>query len=194
MAYRPKRDQSFGPPAAAWVLPSVYFVLAVTFAAIVFSTAFQTSGGWLYRYIVEGDDQRILGSRTIACLLLLGGIAALLRTRMRGVTIHPDGLGMRDVVGLGWPKVRNCGWAEIDEIVVDRKVIGLRMWNGDVHWLPKVLDHAGLCGALERVGVARSIPMRGDGLRTVEEVRAELEELGSGDGGDGGDGGDSGEG
>ena len=177
MAYRPKKREAFGPPAAAWILPLVYLVAALVLTGIVLVMTLQTSGGWLYRYVVEGDDHRVLGARGLALISLLGALAVMLRTSMRGVTIHPDGVGYRDVVGPGWPQVRNCAWAEIDEIMVDRHAVALRLWNGDTLWLPKVYDHPGLRGALERVAVARSIPIRGEGIRTVEEVRAELENV-----------------
>lgn len=179
MTYRPQRRESFGPPVRTWVLPGLYMVAALAFAGVVAFAHLQTSGGWLFRYIVEGDEHRILGARVLSLFVVLGGVAALLRTNMRGVVIHPDGVETRDVIGLAWPKVKNCSWAEIDEIVLEARAVGLRLWDGSNLWLPPVLDHQGLRRALERVAVARGIPLRGD-TRPVEEVEAELDELGAG--------------
>ncbi len=177
MTYRPQGRESFGPPLRTWILPLVYLALALAFAGVVVAANLQTSGNWLFRYVVEGDQHRILGARTLALLVVLGGIAAMLRTAMRGVVIHPDGVEFRDVVGFAWPKVRNLSWAEIDEVVFQTSGVGIRTWEGSQLWLPSVLDHRGLQRALERVAVARGIPMRGDGLRPVDEVEAELDEM-----------------
>ena len=178
MSYRPKRIEAYGPPASAWIWPSVYALLALAFAVVVYAAKYQPYESWLYMYVVDGDSQRIIGARTISFFLVLGGLAALLRTGMRGVTIHPDGVMFRDVLTLGWPKVRDFAWAEIDEIRVERLSIALRMWNGTTQWLPRVMDHEGLRCAMERVAVARAIRMCGDGLRPKGEVASELEDLG----------------
>jgi hypothetical protein len=163
-----------------WVLPAIYTGVAVAFAGVVAFAHLHTSGGWLFRYIVEGDQHRILSARVLSLFVVLGGVAALLRTNMRGVVIHPDGVETRDVVGLAWPKVKNCSWAELDEVIFDGQAVGFRLWDGSSLWLPPVRDHQALRRALERVAVARGIPMRGDDMRPVEEVEAELDELGAG--------------
>ena len=178
MTYRPQGRESFGPPVRTWILPLVYLALALAFAGVVVAANLQTSGNWLFRYVVEGDQHRILGARALALLVVLGGVAAMLRTGMRGVVIHPDGVEFRDVIGFAWPKVQNLSWAEIDEVVFDTAAVGLRTWDGGQLWLPSVLDHRGLRRALERVAVARGIPMKGEGIRPVDEVEAELDEMG----------------
>ena len=131
MTYRPQRRQAFGPPLRVWILPLVYLVAALVFVGIVVSAYMQTSGGWLFRYIVEGDPHRIVSAKVLAGFVLLGGVAAIGRTAMRGVVVHPDGIELRDVVSVAWPKVRNCTWAEIDEVVFEGRAVGLRLWDGD---------------------------------------------------------------
>lgn len=180
MTYRPQGRQAFGPPYQTWFLPGLYLVIALTFAGVVLFAHTQVSGGWLFRYIVEGDQHRIIGAKAIALLVVLGGVAAVVRTGMRGVVVHPDGIEVRDMANLFWPKVRNCTWAEIDELLFESAAVGLQLWDGDRLWLPAVLDERGLRRALERVAVARGIPMRGEGFRDVEEVEAELDEMGAG--------------
>ena len=178
MTYRPQGRQSFGPPLRSWLLPMVYFASALVFAGLVAAAHMETSGGWLFRYIVEGDQHRIIGAKVLAFLVVFGGIAALARTGMRGVVVHPDGIELRDVVNLAWPKVRNCTWAEIDEVVFESGAVGLRLWDGDRLWLPPVLDQGALKRALERVSLARGIPLHGEGTRAPEEVEAEIDEMG----------------
>ncbi|HQK17617.1 MAG TPA: PH domain-containing protein, partial [Polyangiaceae bacterium] len=180
MTYRPQGRESFGPPLRTWILPTLYLVLAIAFVGLVMAASLHTSDSWLFRYIVEGDSHRILGARTLAVLVLLGGIAAMLRTSMRGVVIHPDGVEYRDVFGLSWPKIKNLSWAEIDEIVFESSNVALRSWEGERIWLPAVLDRQGLQRALERVAVARGIPMQGKSLRPIDEIEAELDEMAGG--------------
>ena len=109
MSYRPKARRSFGPPMVSWIFPTVYLVFAMAFVGIVISTDLNVSSGWIYRYFVEGDDRRIIGVHTIAVFVMIGGIASMLRTKMRGVVIYGDGIGFRDVGNWGWPTVRNYG-------------------------------------------------------------------------------------
>jgi hypothetical protein len=177
MSYRPQGRQSFGPPVRTWVLPASYLVVAILFAGVVAAAYTQTSGGWLFRYIVEGDQHRVVGAKFLALFVVLGGVAAVARTGMRGVVVHADGIEARDVVNFAWPKVKNCTWAEIDEFVFEGKSVGLRLWDGDRLWLPQVLDQEGLRRAVERVAVARGIPLRGE-TRPKEEVEAEIDEMG----------------
>ncbi|MCL2824648.1 MAG: hypothetical protein FWD57_11705 [Polyangiaceae bacterium] len=180
MSYRPKARRSFGPPMVSWIFPTVYLVFAMAFVGIVISTDLNVSSGWIYRYFVEGDDRRIIGVHTIAVFVMIGGIASMLRTKMRGVVIYGDGIGFRDVGNWGWPTVRNYGWAEIDSVRFESAAIALRLWDGTTQWLPVVADFDGMRRAIELVSVARGIPVDGVGLRPVEAVRADLEEGGIG--------------
>jgi hypothetical protein len=177
MTYRPLRRRRFGPPLRSWIAPATYFVLAAVLLLVVGVAHMQTSSSWLFRYIVEGDQHRILGARALALLVFLGGVAALARTAMRGVVVHPDGIEARDIVLFSWPRVRNCSWAEIDEFVFEPTVVGIGLWSGDRLWLPPVFDDVELRRALERAAAARGIPMRGKAARLPEQIDAEpLEE------------------
>jgi hypothetical protein len=162
MSYAPKRRMAFGPPLRAWLLPAIYAVLAVCFVAVVLYAWSVPSGSWLFRYVVEGDAHRWLGARTLAALVLLGAIAVLARTSMRGVVIHADGIEARYVVSLGWPKVESYSWMQIDRIAFDAGQVSLQLWDGSRQLLPPVRNVAGLAQALEHIGAARAIPMRGE--------------------------------
>ncbi|MBI5531209.1 MAG: hypothetical protein HY898_00735 [Deltaproteobacteria bacterium] len=169
MTYKPQRRQAFGPPTTTWILPAIYFVLSLAFLATVMLGQMMPSNSWLFRYIVEGDEHRILGARALSLIMFGGGVAALIRTGMRGVIIHPDGIEARYVIGFGWPKVKNCTWMEIDKLVLDRGHVMLYLWDGSLFGLPDVFDKAGLAHVLERVAAARAIPLRGGSGRNFDE-------------------------
>lgn len=176
MTYKPQQRQSFGAAYTAWVLPVLYLFGAIAFVAIVVIAHTRVSDNWLLRFVVEGDSQRPLGAFVLSLITLGGAIAALIRTAMIGVIIHPDGVEVRDVVGFGWPKVKNCSWPEIDEIELTDQLVGLRLWDGKGILMPSVRNPTALRHAFERVGVARGIPLRGDNVRDVEVVQEEIED------------------
>lgn len=161
MTYAPKRRRAFGPPLRTWIFPAIYAVCSLAFLTIVMLGHMAPSNTWLFRYIVEGDKHRILGAQALATIVAAGGVAALIRTGMRGVIIHPDGIEARYVFGLGWPKVRNCTWMEIDRLVFDAGRVRLHLWDGTIYSLPQVRNAEGLEQAIERVATARAIPLRG---------------------------------
>jgi hypothetical protein len=81
---------------------------------------------------------------------------------MRGVIVHPEGLETRDMLGMGWPRVRRYAWPQIDKIVLDAgQSIAVDLWDGRREWLPKVGARDELAAELERVAMARAIPISG---------------------------------
>jgi hypothetical protein len=169
MTYKPQRRQAFGPPSKTWILPCAYCALSAAFLAVVMLGQMMPSSSWLFRYIVEGDEHRIVGARALACIMFAGGVASLIRTGMRGVIVHPEGIEARYVINLGWPKVRNCSWMEIDKLVFDRGHVMLYLWDGSLLGLPPVQDKIGLTHVLEKVAAARAIPTRGGSGRKFDE-------------------------
>lgn len=169
MSYRPEGRQAFGPPATTWILPALYFVISLAFLAVVLFAQMTAGDSWLHRYIVEGDEYRIVGARALAGIMALGGIAALLRTAMRGVVVHPDGLEARYVINLGWPKVKSFTWMEIDRLTFHRGNVTLKLWDGSLFGLPAVRDAQTLSTTLERIATARAIPVTGGSGRSFDE-------------------------
>jgi hypothetical protein len=169
MTYKPERRRAFGPPMRSWILPGVYFGIACAFLAVVLLGQVMPTNSWLFRYIVEGDEQRIVGARVLAGIIFAGGVAVLIRTAMRGVVVHPDGIEARYVISFGWPKVKNCTWVEIDKLVFDRGHVMLHLWDGSILGLPAVRDGEGLSYLLEKVAAARAIPIRGGSGRKFDE-------------------------
>ena len=129
---------------------------------LVVAGSTSASGSWLFRYIVEADSHRLLGARPLAAIVLASALAAVVRARMRGVIVHSEGLVARDILGVGWPRVRKFAWPQIDKIVLDAgQTIAIDLWDGRREWLPKVGERAELAAVLERVAIARAIPISG---------------------------------
>jgi hypothetical protein len=174
MTYKPVKTQTFGPPVLAHLPALIYLALAVGLVAVVMIGSASSNGSWLFRYIVEEDSQRLLGARTLAVIVFVSALASLAKTRMRGVIVHPEGLETRDTLGVGWPRVRRYAWPQIDRIVLDAgESIAVDLWDGRREWLPKVGARDQLAQELERIAMARAIPITGgtgmfDALEDVE--------------------------
>ncbi len=161
MSYRPA-ETSFGPPLVAHLPSLVYLGVAVTAGILVFLGERAPAGSFLYNQVVERSLQGFIGARAVAGILMLGACASLLKTSMRGVRIKGDGLDFRDVVSLGIPRMRRFKWAQIDRIILDgQRTIALELWDGTQAFLPEVNERDKLATALEKVGHARAIPVRG---------------------------------
>src|SRR5262249_19780338 len=110
-------------------------------------------------------------------------LAAVLREQMRGVIVHPEGIDVRELLSLGWPRVRRFYWSQIDRVFVPpchdggltrddsrsapqtpaqtTPSIRLDLWDGARTWLPEVARRSELGVMLERVALARAIPLEG---------------------------------
>ncbi len=170
MTYRPT-ESSFGPPFRSWLPPLLYLIAAIAVLVFVLVGEHSPPGSWLYSYVVIKDEHRVIGARTLAVIMFASAIASLVRANMRGVQVRGDGVVYRDVLALGWPRVRRFKWAQIDCIVLDQPgSIALDLWDGSRAFLPKVGDPAALSAVLEKVGAARAIPVRGGvGLDEIPE-------------------------
>lgn len=178
MTYRPA-ETSFGPPLVAHVPSLVYLGVAIAAIILVFLGERAPAGTFLYDQVVERSLSGFIGARAVAGILLLGACASLLKTSMRGVRIKGDGLDFRDVVSLGIPRLRRYKWAQIDRILLDGpRAIVLELWDGSQAYLPEVNERDKLASALEMVGHARAIPVRGGaGLDELpDEVDANADE------------------
>lgn len=170
MTYRPT-ESAFGPPFVKRIPSLLYLAIAIALVAVVLIGERSPPSSALYEYIVLRDMNRVMSSRTLATLLLLSAIAAVVRASMRGVRLRGDGLEYRDIISLGFPRVRRYKWAQIDRIILDHPdSIAIDLWDGSRAWLPVVGNRAGLAAALEKVAAARAIPVRGGaGLDEIPE-------------------------
>jgi hypothetical protein len=161
MTYRPA-ESFFAAPWPARVPSLAYLALALGWAGLVLLAEQSPSNSWLYVKLVEEDVHHIVSARTMAAVLLFSAVASVARASMRGVRIRGDSVEFRDVVTLGWPKVKRYKWAQIDRILLDRpQHVAFDLWDGTQTSLPRVGNHAGLSSALEKVAHARAIPVRG---------------------------------
>src|SRR5690349_9403996 len=167
MTYRPA-EAVYGPPLGVRVPSFLFLALALVVLALVAIAQISAPETWLNRYFVQADRQRLFSSWTFAGLLVVSAVASVLRAGMRGVRIRGDGLEYRDVVNL-WPRVRRYKWAQIDRITLDvPRSIVLDLWDGTRTFLPMVSDTAALATALEKVAVARAIPLQGG--KGIDEI------------------------
>lgn len=180
MTYRPA-ESSFGPPLRARIPSFIYVVLALVVVMVVLLAERSPTDSWLFVNIVERGERGIIAARTVAFLIVLSALSSLLRANMRGVRIRGEGLEFRDVVSLGLPKIKRYRWAQIDRIILDLpQTVALDLWDGTRAFLPIVEDRSGLAAALEKVGAARAIPVRGGaGLDDIPEEGDFVEESGA---------------
>ena len=161
MTYRPT-ETSFGPPLLLRVPSLLYAALAVGAVIVVLVAEASPSSSWLYVNVVERGVRGIMSARTCAACLVVGAIASLLRTNMRGVRVRGDGVEYRDIVSLGIPRLKRFKWAQIDRVILDSpRSVALDLWDGTRAFLPEVSDRPSLSATLEKVAHARAIPVRG---------------------------------
>ncbi len=170
MTYRPE-ECVFGPPWTARIPSLVYLACGVLAGALVLIGENSGSNSSLFDYVVVQDRGRIMSMRTFAFVLLVGGIASVARTSMRGVRVYADGVEARDIKNFIIPSVRRYQWPQMERIVLDMKTsVALDLWDGRRLFLPAVSNRRKLESTLERVAAARAIPVRGGvGLDEIVE-------------------------
>ncbi|MGK3988057.1 hypothetical protein WME99_33750 [Sorangium sp. So ce136] len=193
MTYRPEKRIAFGPPLKERIPALLYFGFAIVVTAVILYGQNAPSSSWLFQYVVEGDRHRIIPSSVCAIILCVSALAAVLREQMRGVIVHPDGIELRELFGLGLPRVRRFAWSQIDRMAVpsaregaggegreEGKPLGnirLDLWDGSRTWLPDVGDKIALSVMLERVALARAIPIEG-GTGLMDDLGSPLQDDG----------------
>lgn len=184
MTYRPERRVAFGPPLRQRLPSLLYLAFAVLVTAVIVYGENAPSSSMLFHYVVEGDRTRLIPSSVCAIILFTSALAAVLREQMRGVVLHPDGIELRELLSFGWPRVRRFQWAQIDRVFVPAveattgapaKTIRLDLWDGSHTWLPDVAKSLELGLLLERVALARAIPIEG-GTGVLDDLGNPLDE------------------
>ena len=167
MTYRPERRIAFGPPLRHRLPSFAFLVLALSVCGLIVYGEHAPSSSLAFHYVVEGDRGRIIPSSVCAIILLSSALAGVLREQMRGVILHPEGIDVRELLSLGWPSVRRFHWSQIDKVFVppaqgaEAKTIRIDLWDGTRAWLPRVAKASELGMMLERVALARAIPIEG---------------------------------
>lgn len=161
MTYQPE-EQSFGPPWLSRVPSLVYFGAALCVAGILVIGESSGSNSTLFEFVVAQDRNRTMGMRTFAIVLMVGSVASVLRAGMRGVRVFPGGVEARDVRNWFIPYVRRYTWPQLEKIILDHKTsVAVDLWDGRREYLPEVNDRPALEATLERVALARAIPISG---------------------------------
>ncbi len=177
MTYRPAGAVAFGPPLRERLPALAYLAFALVVSGLIVYGQNAPSGSRIFHYVVEGDRHRVISSSVCGLILFLSAVAAVIRTQMRGVIVHPDGIEMRELLTLGWPRVRRLHWSQIDRLFVPAANpargdvrspppatgagIRLDLWDGSRTRLPDVAATMDLAVLLEKVALARAIPIEG---------------------------------
>lgn len=187
MTYRPERRISFGPPLKQRFPSLAYLAFALAVCGVIVYGQHAPTSSAVFHYVVEGDSGRVIPSSVCAIILVTSAISAVLREQMRGVILHPEGIDVRELLSLGWPRVRRFHWSQIDKVFVPSaqgeaasstaspskappgKTIRLDLWDGTRTWLPDVARANELGMMLERVALARAIPIEG-GTGLVDDL------------------------
>lgn len=179
MTYRPERRIAFGPPLRQRMPSFAYLAFAAAVCALIVYGQHAPAGSWMFQYVVEGDRGRIVPSSVCAIVLVSSALAAVLREQMRGVIVHPEGIDVRELLALGWPRVRRFYWSQIDKVFVPpgqtTSSIRLDLWDGTRTWLPDVERRSELGVMLERVALARAIPLEG-GTGLIDDLGNPLQD------------------
>jgi hypothetical protein len=185
MTYKPSKA-TFLPPWKERAPALVYFGLVCAVGLAITAAPFLPDGSWLYQAVVVGDRTRIMPSSSFAILLFVSGLAAMLRRYMSGVVVHPDGIETREVLPLGVPRVKKLRWAQIDRVAIPQSTVAvvrssvtqtpskvtkirLDLWDGSHQFLPDVAKLPDLALMIERVALARAIPIEG-GTGMVDDL------------------------
>jgi hypothetical protein len=161
MTYQPE-EQSFGPPWPSRIPSLIYLLVALAVGAVLLIGERSGSNTQLFDFVVAQDRNRTMGMRTFVVVLLIGSLSSVLRAGMRGVRIFPGGVEARDIRNWFIPYARRYTWPQLEKIILDGKSgVAVDLWDGRREYLPQVNDRAGLEATLERVAMARAIPVSG---------------------------------
>ncbi len=193
MTYRPKRV-TFGPPLVRQLPAMIYFGAACIIGIAVIAAPHLPRETWLYQYAVQRDYSRLVSANAFAIFIFTSALAALIRQQMSGVIVNEGGIETREVMTLGLPRVKRYAWPQIDRVrippatrAIARQAadetkgagritkITLDLWDGTRTMLPDVHRVADLSVTIERVALARSIPIDG-GSGLLDELGSPFDE------------------
>jgi hypothetical protein len=172
MTYRPE-EEFFGPPLSMRAIGLVHGGLALLVLAFVFTVERAFPGSSAYQYMFQ--QKHAIDTHMAAGLFAASSVFSMLRDSMRGVQIRPDWIEYRELLSALWPRIRRYRWAQIESITFEASgSVSLDLWNGTREFLPHVRSTAALKLVLERLAIARAIPVRGglgiDALDDLPEV------------------------
>jgi hypothetical protein len=160
MAYSPvvRRAVSFGPPLRQRLPSLVFFTFGLILVGLVVTAYYvASSNSPLYIWIVDGDRARPLPAVVLAIVVFLSALGTVVRARMRGVLVHPDGIEARYLLPMGVPRVKRWAWAQVERVVLDDEGAMLELWDATYERLPDVAQPKELGALLERIALERRI-------------------------------------
>jgi hypothetical protein len=168
MAYSPvaRRAEAFGPPLRQRLPSLLFFTFGAMLVGLVITAYYvASSNSTLYVWIVDGDRARPLPAAVLATMVFLSSLGTVIRARMRGVLVHPDGIEARYLLAMGFPRVKRWGWAQVERVVLDDDGAMLELWDSTYERLPDVARPKELGALLERIaGERRIVVTRLDGV------------------------------
>jgi hypothetical protein len=141
MTYSPPSGDrtKFGPPLRSRIPSAVYLLATLALGAVVlYGYAFAPSSSRVFGWVVEGDRDRPIPATVLAIIVVVSGLATVLRTHMRGVLVSDDWVEARSLLALGIPRARRWGWPQVLRVVVDGTRIAFELWDGSFERLPNV--------------------------------------------------------
>lgn len=159
MTYRPS-EEFFGPPLSIRLPGLIHLGLAFSVVALVVTIGQGGSQGALYDYLFR--QKHLIDPYLAAGAFAASAVLSLLRDGMRGVQIRKNWIEYRELISAIWPKVRRYRWAQIQGVNFEESgSISLDLWDGRREFLPPVSNLEGLRTVLERLALARAIPVSG---------------------------------
>lgn len=159
MTYRPA-EEFFGPPLSVRIPAFVHGGVALVVLALVFIVERGSQESTLYQYMFQ--QKHLIDTHLAAALFALSSLLSMLRDGMRGVRIRPNFVEYRELLNAMWPRVRRYRWAQIDRVIFEKSgSVSVDLWDGRREILPAVRDVGGLKVVLERLALARAIPVEG---------------------------------
>lgn len=159
MSYEPPSGErvKFGPPLSVRWPSLLYLVLALAIAGLVVWGYNAPSTSRIFRWIVEGDRSRPLGSQALATIVVISAIATVVRAHMRGVVVSADWIEARHLLPLGIPRALRWGWPQVHRVILDQDKTALELVDGTWERLPEVADPRALQKSLVGYAVKHKI-------------------------------------
>lgn len=162
MAYNADQESmrvAFGAPLSARIPSYVFLALSIGVAVTVAAAHGMSPTSTLFIWVVEGDRGRPLPATVLSFIILISGLATALRSHMRGVIVHKDGVEARYLLPLGVPRIRKWAWPQIHRMVMDDEGVVLELWDGQYDRLPDVDRPIELANLLEGMSARHNITL-----------------------------------
>jgi hypothetical protein len=153
MSYSPPSGgrSKFGPPLRERIPSGLYLLGALLLGAVVlYAYAFAPPSSRVFGWVVEGDRNRPISANILALVVVVSGVATVIRTHMRGVLVSDDWIEARYLLAFGIPRARRWAWPQVLRLIVDGPNVAFEFWDGSYERLPRVARSADLVDLLRQ--------------------------------------------